>query len=268
MTDMALMDAVGTLMREASERVILPRFSPGGRVAASEKSPGEPVTIADRECEALLSEGLARLLPAASVIGEEAVAAEPGLLDGAADALCWIIDPLDGTANFARGDPTFGVMVALAEHGIPIAGWMLAPVTGRLCRAARGQGAWIDGERVQSRDTAASPRLGISTLFGDEPRRQALAQDLAGQWQTVPLPRCAAEVYPGVVLGRLDAALFGRTLPWDHAAGQIFVVESGGVAQRLDGSPYRIDDASDGMIAAASEALWHDLAGHARSALA
>lgn len=268
MTDTALMEAVGSLMRDASERAILPRFSPGKKVAAVEKSPGEPVTIADRECEAMLSEGLARLLPGAAVIGEEAVAADPHQLDNASDALCWIIDPLDGTANFAKGDPTFGVMVALAERGVPIAGWMLAPVTGRMCRAARNRGAWVDDERVHARDIATGPRLGVSTLFADAPRRNALARELVGRWQTVPLPRCAAEVYPGIVTGTLDAALFGRTLPWDHAAGQIFVAESGGVAQRLDGLPYRIDDASDGMIAAASERLWLDLAHHARSVLA
>jgi fructose-1,6-bisphosphatase/inositol monophosphatase family enzyme len=77
----------------------------------------------------------------------------------------------------------------------------------------------------------------------------------------VDIPRCAAEQYPRLVLGQNDVSIFERTLPWDHAAGVLFLNEAGGKAARPDGSPYRVDDyARPGMIGAATPALWEELA--------
>ena len=76
------------------------------------------------------------------------------------------------------------------------------------------------------------------------------------QYEIVPIPRCAAEQYPAMILGKSDIALFERTLPWDHAAGVLCLTEAGGVATRLDGSPYRVDDHRTGLVAAGTPALW------------
>ena len=249
--------AVADLMRQVSAEVILPRYRNLAAHEVVEKAANELVTIADRESEDRLSEGLAKLLPEARIIGEEACAADAALLNGLGDGLVWIIDPIDGTGNFAAGRPPFGVMIALAEGGVAIAGWILDPLTGRLCHAARGRGARVDGERVQARESgAAVPVAGISTLFIDSDQRADLERRAEGRLDIVPIPRCAAEQYPRVAFGVNDLALFNRTLAWDHAAGVLFLNEAGGVAARLDGSRYRVDSDELGLLAAASPAMW------------
>jgi len=76
----------------------------------------------------------------------------------------------------------------------------------------------------------------------------------------VDIPRCAAEQYPRLVLGQNDIALFERTLPWDHAAGALFLAESGGRIARPDGSPYIVGDGRKGLLGAASPRLWDESA--------
>lgn len=258
MTELHLLDtAVADLMRQVSAEVILPRYRNLAAHEVVEKAVNELVTIADRESEERLNEGLAKLLPEARIVGEEACAADPALMKGLGDGLVWIIDPIDGTGNFAAGHPPFGVMIALAEGGVAIAGWIFDPLTGRLCHAARGRGASVDGEKVRARESGAiRPVAGISTLFIDAEERADLERRAEGRLDIVPIPRCAAEQYPRVVFGVNDLALFNRTLAWDHAAGVLFLNEAGGVAARLDGSAYRVDSEETGLLAAASPAIW------------
>lgn len=258
MMDSHILDApVTALMRQVSADVILPRYRNLAAHEVVEKAADELVTIADRESEERLSEGLAKLLPEARIVGEEACAVDPALLNGLGDGLVWIIDPIDGTGNFAAGRPPFGVMIALAEGGVAIAGWILDPLTGRLCHAARGRGAHVDGERLQARESgAAVPIAGISTLFIDADERSALERRAEGRLDIVPIPRCAAEQYPRIAFGVNDIALFNRTLAWDHAAGVLFLNEAGGLVARPDGSPYRVDSDETGLLAAASPAMW------------
>ena len=248
---------VSALLREVAEAAVLPRF---GQLAAGEieeKSPGELVTVADREAEQVLHAGLAPLLPGAHVVGEEACAADPALLDGLGDGLVWLIDPVDGTANFAAGRPPFGLMIALVEDGVPQAGWMFDPLRPRMCHAVRGGGAFVDGGPVAARETGAPlPLSALGARFLTAERRADIAERSDGQLQSVPIPMCAAEQYPRVVLGENDIALFERTMPWDHAAGALFVEEAGGRVARPDGSDYRVGDAGRGLIAAASPAMW------------
>lgn len=254
--------AIRTVMREAAQAAIMPRFQALAAHEIVSKAVDDVVTVADREAEAILAEGLARLLPEAAIVGEEAAHADPAVLDRLGDALCWIIDPLDGTNNFAAGKPPFGVLVALAQGGETIGGWIYDCLSGRFCHAARGQGAWIDGQRVHARTSGQEPPIAaISLIFADPARREALKSHIAPHYALVDIPRCAAEQYPRLVLGQNDVSLFERTLAWDHAAGVLFLNEAGGKAARPDGSPYRVDrHLEPGLIGAASPALWDELA--------
>ena len=249
-------------MRDAAIRAILPRWQSLTADQIDAKAADDVVTIADKEAELILAEGLAKILPEATIVGEEAAFADPALLDRLGDTLCWIVDPLDGTNNFARGAPPFGVMVALAEAGETIAGWIYDPLSHRLIHAHRGGGAWLGEERVAARSTGANPPIAaISLVFMDQAKREAMKQHIAPHYTLVDIPRCAAEQYPRLVLGVNDCSIFERTLAWDHAAGVLFVNEAGGMAARPDGRPYRVDEAHlPGLIGAASPALWHGLA--------
>lgn len=259
--DDALDRGICNLLRQVGDDVLLRHYRKLTSADIVEKSPGDLVTIADRESEIRLSEGLAALLPDAAIVGEEASASDPTVLDRLGDRLCWIIDPLDGTNNFAAGKPPFGILVALAADGETQAGWLYDPLARRLCQALRGSGAWINGERVTARESSGErPIAAISLLFLDPAARESMKQRISGAYALVDIPRCAAEQYPRLVLGENDISIFERTLPWDHAAGILFLNEAGGRAARRDGAPYRITDRRTGLIGAASPRLWEDAA--------
>lgn len=257
----ALDAAVIAVMHEAARRAILPRYQALAADQIVSKAANDVVTIADGEAEAILAEGLAALIPGAGIVGEEAAHADPALFDRLGQGTCWIVDPLDGTNNFAAGKPPFGIMVALADGGETQAGWILDPLSGRVCHAHRGGGAFVADERVNSRGSGYTPPIAaISLVFMDPAKRERLRSGIAPLYTTVDIPRCAAEQYPRLVLGINDVSIFERVLPWDHAAGALFVNEAGGKVARPDGTAYRVDDQRDGLIGGATPALWDSLA--------
>ncbi|HKX78220.1 MAG TPA: inositol monophosphatase family protein [Novosphingobium sp.] len=262
MIDAALTAAVEAAMREVSERAILPRYQSLAEGEILAKAADDVVTVADHDSERILMNRLAAILPEATIVGEEGVHADLSLLERLGDDLCWIVDPLDGTNNFASGKPPFGVLVALAHKGETVGGWILDCLSGRFCHAAKGGGAYVDSEPVVSHGSGASPPVAaISLIYMDPAKREAVKAHIAPYYTLVDIPRCAAEQYPRVALGLNDVAIVERTLPWDHAAGALFLNEAGGRAARLDGSEYRPDDhARAGLIAAATPQLWEELA--------
>jgi len=262
MTESALDTAVAALMRDTAQRTLLRHYRQLADHEIVAKAADDVVTIADTESEALLIEGLAKILPEAAIVGEEGSHADPALMDRLGDSLCWVIDPLDGTNNFAAGKPPFAILIALAERGETVAGWIYDPLIDRLCIAHRGKGAWVDGERVMAQATGQEPPVAaISLVFVDKDKREAMRQHIAPHYALVDIPRCAAEQYPRIVLGVNDLSIFERTLAWDHAAGVLFVNEAGGKAARPDGSPYLLDrHLEPGLIAAATPALWDAMA--------
>ena len=109
---------VAELMEQVAADVVLPRYQNLAAHEISEKAADDFVTIADKESELRLAEGLLQILPDAGLIGEEAAAADASILDRAGNGLNWIIDPIDGTGNFAAGRPPFGLMIALVADGL------------------------------------------------------------------------------------------------------------------------------------------------------
>jgi fructose-1,6-bisphosphatase/inositol monophosphatase family enzyme len=266
---MPLVGQVAALMRDVAERVVMPRHRALAAHEIAEKSPGEVVTCVDREAEARLREGLDRLGTGARIVGEEACAENPALLDGIGSGAVWLVDPLDGTANFASGTGAFGIMVALVSDGEPIASWMLDPTTGRMCHAERGLGAWIDDRPVRARSSGRlRPVAALATQFMAPAERAQAHRAAERRFALEPIPRCAAESYPRLVNGRNDVALFQRILPWDHAAGVLFLTEAGGHATHWDGSSYRVGSGRAGLLAAADARLWEVAADVLRAPLA
>ncbi len=253
---------VHAAMREVSERAILPRYRTLAGHEIVSKAADDVVTVADHESEAMLCERLSALLPEAAIVGEEGAHENPQVMRALDDQLCWIVDPLDGTNNFASGKPPFGVLVALADKGETIAGWIYDCLSGRFCHATKANGAFIDGQRITARSSGKSPPVAaISLIFMDLDQREKVKAHIAPHYALVDIPRCAAEQYPRLALGQNDVSVFERTLPWDHAAGILFLNEAGGKAARLDGSAYRVDEHDrPGLIGAATPQLWDELA--------
>ena len=165
-------DRVGEILREAADTLVCPRFRRLDEAAISIKShQNDLVTIADLEAEIFLTRELTALLPGSRALGEEAVYQDPSskaVLD--TDAPVWIIDPVDGTANFARGSTAFGIIVALVRDRRTVAGWIYDPLQQRLFTAEAGAGTWSGGQRL-----TVAPRggRGLDGLSGCISRRMA-----------------------------------------------------------------------------------------------
>lgn len=264
---MHILDSVvSDLIRAASDAIIRPMIGKIGN-AVMHKAGGDPVTEVDLQMEAALRAGLLAITPDAVIIGEEAASVDDAILGDLCAPLLWLVDPVDGTGNFASGNGPFGVMVALCRDGTTEASWTYDPVIDRMCHAVRDEGAFIDGARCDVQPTPpARPRASISTHYMEAhvaDQCTALARDRV---DIVPLPRCAAYHYPSLALGESEIAVFRRTLPWDHAGPALFLEEAGGKVVRWDGSAYRFHDDGCGIIAAATPELaqqaldlWHPL---------
>lgn len=254
------MDKVEALMREAAEAAILPRYRRLQRHEIEEKAPGELVTAADRDAERILTAGLSSLRPGSIVVGEEACAVDPALVSQLADeGDVWLVDPLDGTANFAAGREPFSVMVALVRKRETVVSWMLDPVSGVMARAERGGGAFVAGRRVLA--PTACPDLGelrgaVLKRFLRPEDRAAVERREGSIAAMLPGFMCAGREYPAIVAGEQHFAAFQRMLPWDHAPGVLFAEEAGAMARRLDGSVYAPDDRRPGLLVAQNEAVW------------
>ncbi|WP_284125194.1 inositol monophosphatase family protein [Parerythrobacter aestuarii] len=254
----ALDEEILALMRFAAERSILPRWQNLRESEIEEKAKGDLVTIVDREVEEFLSEALEKLQPGIAIVGEEAAHSDSSVLDRLSDQ-CWIIDPIDGTSNFAKGSGHFAIMLALADGGETIASWIYDPVRPRLLTARKDGGASVDGEKVRAAASGEDPPLlSAMTRFMAPDQRELFEAEIAPHYGKATAPGCAAEEYPQVTFGDRDIAIYERTLAWDHAAGCLFLNEAGGKCARQDGSSYRVDSNRKGMIAAANSALWDE----------
>ncbi len=266
----ALHDAAGGLsqgiakvLRTAAEQSVMPRFRRLAAGEIEEKAPGELVTVADREAERIIQSGLKTLCPSARFVGEEAASANPALLDDLGKGEVWIVDPIDGTANYAAGRSPFALMAALLVDGAIVASAILDPVRDQLTIAERGAGAWLDGQRIKAdedpRDLADT--TGIVSAFQRPALMESRIRSLSARCaQIAGTQRCAGHEYPLVAAGAYDFALYWRSLPWDHAPGALVIQAAGGKIARLDGSPYRPADPSGPVLLARSPEIWDQLA--------
>lgn len=252
---------------------VLPRFGALTDADVTEKKPGDLVTIADRKAEERLTEGLTALLPGSVVVGEEAVHADPkalGRLGG--DEPVWIVDPVDGTANFVRGDERFCMLVALAQAGKVLASWTYAPRLGLLATARQGHGALYNGRpaRVPEQPPAqagkggkgdkARPRLRLTHPTYLDPEHDTLLERLRTPEFAVEPSTSAGIEYLDLVRGEGDAVVYTWEYPWDHAAGLLLLAEAGGVAANVDGSPFSLTGGNAlPLVAAAHEDVATDL---------
>jgi fructose-1,6-bisphosphatase/inositol monophosphatase family enzyme len=242
----------------------MPRFRRlGAGDVRAKDGPLDLVTEADEAAERRITAALRREFPGCVVIGEEATAADPGLLKTIADAdLAFVVDPVDGTSNFAWGMPLFGCMAAAIMRGEVVAGVIHDPVIGSSAMALRGEGAWnaeADGRRNDLRVAAAVPLAemagAVSWRFLPEPSRSRVQNNVhrvAASFQY----RCAAHEYRLVAAGHCHYVLFGKLMPWDHAPGWLLHREAGGYSAQFDGSPYRPTVTAGGLICAPDEASY------------
>lgn len=251
-------DKVVAVIRETAERDIIPRFQRLQRHEVMEKHAGEVVTVADIEAEHRLSRRLPDLVPGSQVVGEEAVAKDPVVLERlAAGGPAWLVDPIDGTGNFAAGSPVFAVIVCFLIDGTSQAGWIHDPVSGNTAIAYAGEGAWYAGRRL-----SAGPPVSLEAMIGSlnysyfpHELREAVRRR-ARAFRELRTYRCAAHDYLSLARGEKHFSLYRRLWPWDHAAGVLLLREAGGHSARLDGRPYRAVDRVEGLLSTTDPQSW------------
>lgn len=255
---------VAALIAEIAETEIIPRFGalkPGDVRVKS--GPSDLVTTADERAEAALKKALHGVHPGAAFVGEESVAADPGLwraLSGSDP--CWVVDPLDGTRNFVNGRTEFGTIVALVIGGATAAGWIYAAPQRCCAYAVTGEGAAIDGAPIAAVSGLAETPVAFRALGGlKTPEADRLRRVLAERFVSQP-SHCSAYSYLKLAQGVADLQLSSRIHPWDHLAGALILDELGGRAAFLDdGAPLRPGRSVDrALLAAAPGRDWTQLA--------
>jgi fructose-1,6-bisphosphatase/inositol monophosphatase family enzyme len=259
-----VLEALAELLKEVSEREILPRWkrlAEGDIIAKpSATDPDDLVTVADRRAEAFLTERLPALVPGSLVIGEEAVAQTPSVLDALhGDRPVWLVDPIDGTKNFAAGNGPFGVMVALVERGQSTLSGIYLPLDRDLFLAERGAGATCNGQRFVASPAGSAELTGtVYTRLMPPAVRSSLNARPEGV-RPAESPQCAASEYTRLARGERDFALYYRLFPWDHVPGALIVREAGGVARHplLPGvAEYAARDDRPLLLVSPDEARW------------
>src|SRR5688500_790345 len=269
-TQSVLLERLGRLLRAVAQRQIMGRFQKLApdevRSKPSQDDPTDLVTAADRAAEAELAVQLRELVPGSSVVGEEAVAADASVLERLRGSVpVWVVDPLDGTRNFAAGHGPFGTMVALVERNELLLSGIYLPLLDEMFLAERGLGAFRQGVRIPPRAPSEDVLVGTASVrYMPEPGAGLLVQR-AGAHRQLPAVLCAAHEYTQGASGQQDYVHFFRLLPWDHAPGALIVREAGGVVRHPSGREYDVLDGPESTLIAPDEPTWqrarHELFG-------
>lgn len=232
-------------------------------------SPTDLVTVVDQDIERQLTKRLRGQYPQAMIIGEEAVSQNPQLLDSLDNAeLTFVIDPIDGTWNFAHGMSVFGVMVAVISDGLCQHALLYDPIINDWQQATLGQGAFYEDSSGKQSPIHVSDRNGLAQLRGFVPLcnfNQAMqlhiAPQLAGFARIMEFG-CSCFEYRLLNDGAADFIIAPDPKVWDHAPGQLILSEAGGYSCFSDGEAYRPGRNRGILLAANSQQNWQELMNH------
>jgi fructose-1,6-bisphosphatase/inositol monophosphatase family enzyme len=243
-------EKVSELLVDVADRIILPRFGALGSGDIEEKKPGDLVTVADRDAELEIARALRAAHPDVLIVGEEGVFADPTTLDalpGAAHA--WVIDPVDGTRNFARGRADFAVILAEVWRGETVRGWIWQPVHSRLYVAERGSGVTCNG--VPLAPPSPSPRaVPFGASYLPVPGEEQAEVRLVRSWGS-----CGID-YPKLISGDIDFLCYRSMFPWDHLAGALMLTELGGRIATDTGVDYHPGVIGRRLVSAITPSVW------------
>lgn len=256
---------VETHIRDVAAERIIPRFQKLQAHEINAKSgPSDLVTVADIEAEHDLTRIFKDLLPGSEVVGEEAVSrGDINLVSLRHETQAvWVVDPVDGTNNFAAGRPVFGTMVALVQGGQTRGAWIYDIPGNRMGTAEQGGGCYVDGVKCsppESHDDLSSLRGYISTKFVPPHLRAEIKEKIDPFTGFQEGLMCCAHEYMALVTGEKEFSFYSRIKPWDHLAGVLMHEECGGYARKWNGDVYAPGDEKGGLISTPDQKIWSDL---------
>lgn len=235
---MALSANMNVMLRAAEKaaKSLIRDFGEVEQLQVSMKGPGDFVSAADLRAEKIIHEELLKARPDFGFLMEE-----NGEIKGKDTENRWIIDPLDGTANFVHGIPYWAISIALEHRGEIVAGLIYDPVTDEMFRAEKGDGAFMRNKRLR---VSGRRDLPLSVIVGGTPGKRPERPDMGTYKRQIDnifrsgagyRRNCAASLdLAYVAAGRYDAYWEGNLKPWDVAAGFLIVKEAGGYVGTLN----------------------------------
>lgn len=257
-------DFLVATVADAGASEIMPRFRNLSASAISEKTSAvDLVTEADILAEKRITAALLQRFPSAHIVGEEAYDADRSVIPALRDApLAFVIDPVDGTFNFASGFPAFGTLLAVTVKGETVAGIIHDPVMGDSIVSVKGAGAVLKRENGSEAKMRVAEAVGLTDMVGifswghsHPDRRPMIAANMAKTKMALSL-NCSAHEYWLVAAGKLHFIGHEKLMPWDHLAGVLTHQEAGGHTAKLDGTPYRPGDTEGGILSAPDRESW------------
>lgn len=255
-------DEICRLIKKVSAEEILKRFRNLKETEVHYKEPGEFVTAADIASEKALTSGLHELFPHALITGEEDISENPERLDDLLKADCgFLIDPIDGTNNFIKGNERFAVMIVALKNGNVDTSWIYLPASDIMVYAIKGQGAYLNGKKI----TLSNKKTDLGELIGAAHinRMPKKIRDHAKEkLELIKENRpgfCAGYDYVSLLRGEKDFSVYYRTLIWDHLPGSMIYQEAGGYVLGLDEKSYTPKNEGTGLMCASDQDMWHKI---------
>jgi myo-inositol-1(or 4)-monophosphatase len=248
-----LLQVATGLAREAGALAL--EMREGVETLATKSSPTDVVTAADHAVERLLVDGIRAARPGDGLLGEE------GASDAGTTGIRWVVDPIDGTVNYLYGIAQWAVSIGIEYDGVTVAGVVFDPSKDELWQGIEGEGATLNGHRLQCTDASTLEQTLVATGFGYDTRRRAAQAEILPT--LLPAVRDIRRIGAGaldlcsVAAGRVDAYYEQGLSPWDLSAGALIAREAGARVEGLRGRP-----ASAAMVIAAAPGVFdalHDL---------
>ena len=222
---------ISQIIRDVAHDIVMPSFQSLAEHQVFEKKPGEVVTEIDLAAEKELIQRLTDLVPGSKALGEESFEDDPSLIQLLdTPGPVWVIDPLDGTKNYTKGNPRFAIIVSFRVDYITQAAWIYDPVRTVMVSAQMGQGAWANGERLGAQgagDTVEHLQGSLGTRLSKR-HRNLTASGVLGLPTISERLRCCGQEYMALAQGKIQFLQYGiRLKPWDHSAGVLIATEAG-----------------------------------------
>jgi fructose-1,6-bisphosphatase/inositol monophosphatase family enzyme len=260
-------NAMSEILADVARKHVLPRFRNLRPADVRKKGNRDLVTEVDVSAEAALTTALKQYYPQAFILGEEGAGSPEEWSRHLGEAeFALVVDPLDGTQNFAAGLPLFGMMIAVLSNGEVVASIIHDPIGGDWAIAIRGEGAWSRQPDGRSWDLRVSASRALRHMSGcvswhwlDHPRRARVTSRLH-QFSACFAFRCPAHEYRLLAGGHLDFIYFNKLFPWDQATGWLLHREAGGYGALLSGQEYKPAQLSYGLLCAPDHDSWLQIA--------
>ena len=239
------------LIKHISKTEVMPLFRKLNKEDIREKNPGDFVTIADENSEAAFSKFLPEIIPNSLIVGEEAVAKKPNILDKLQrKGPIWLIDPIDGTYNYKTGNENFGILITLLNKGKAVAAFCYDAPKDECFYAIKNEGVYNNNHDKVTLNISNDIISDVRDIHGLVGYNQL--GKLEGSFGKLSRIRCSLHMTLKFMKSEADFILWHSITPWDNAGCSLLIEELGAYIAYIDGTKYSpIDNPCKSLLLAA-----------------